>query len=392
MSNFIYFKNGDLFVFGYNYYGQLGLCNNYRQQSGLGYKDIEIPTLLMTDKTIKNIICGKEHTIIYKENGDVLGFGSDNDSQLGLDQQYIVSKPTLLMTDKKIKNIHCGVYHTIIHKEDGNILGLGSNMHGQLSLGYRVNISILIANKIINRSNTIIYKPTLLMSDKTIKNIICGYSHTIIYKDNGDVIVFGCNLSGELGLGHSKDIRTPTLLMNDKQSVSGASTIRNIICGAHYTIIYKDNGDVLVFGCNDCGQLGLGYDENNVNKPTLLMNDTTIKNIICGHSHTILYKNNGDILGFGCNYYGELGLGHNKNIYKPTLLMNDKNIKNIICGAHYTIIYKDNGDVLVFGKNNHGQLGLGHNKNINVPTLLMNRKDIISINGIKIIDTFSLKN
>ena len=29
--------------------------------------------------------------------------------------------------------------------------------------------------------------------------------------------------------------------------------------------------------------------------------------------------------------------------------MNDKTIKNIICGTYHTIIYKDNGDVLVFG-------------------------------------------
>ena len=35
--------------------------------------------------------------------------------------------------------------------------------------------------------------PTLLMNDKSIKNIICGEFHTIIYKDNGDVLVFGCN-------------------------------------------------------------------------------------------------------------------------------------------------------------------------------------------------------
>ena len=38
-----------------------------------------------------------------------------------------------------------------------------------------------------------------------------------------------------------------------------------------------------------------------------------------------------------------------------------RTIKNIICGRYHTIIYKDNGDVLVFGHNYYGQLGLGHN-------------------------------
>ena len=73
------------------------------------------------------------------------------------------------------------------------------------------------------------------------------------------------------------------------------------------------------------------------------MNDTTIKNIICGGYHTIIYKNNGDVLVFGDNDYGQLGLGHNNNINIPTLLMNDTTIRNIICGGYHTIIYKDNG-------------------------------------------------
>ena len=58
--------------------------------------------------------------------------------------------------------------------------------------------------------------------------------------------------------------------------------------------------------------------------------------------------------------------------------MNDTNYKNIICGGYHTIIYKNNGDVLVFGYNDDGQLGLGHNNNINIPTLLMNDKTILT--------------
>ena len=111
--------------------------------------------------------------------------------------------------------------------------------------------------------------------------------------------------------------------------------------------IYNLNGDVLVFGNNSYGQLGLGHN-NNMNTPTLLMNDTTIRNIICGGIHTIVYKDNGDVLVFGYNTYGQLGLGHNNDVNVPTLLMNDTTIKNIICGGIHTIVYKDNGNILVF--------------------------------------------
>ena len=51
----------------------------------------------------------------------------------------------------------------------------------------------------------------------------------------------------------------------------------------------KDNGDVLVFGDNECGQLGLGNDKD-INTPTLLINDKNIRNIICEEYHPRLPK------------------------------------------------------------------------------------------------------
>ena len=64
-------------------------------------------------------------------------------------------------------------------------------------------------------------------------NITQGYiTYTIIYRDNGDILVFGDNKWGQLGLGHDEDINTPTLLINDKN-------IRNIICGEYYPRLPK---------------------------------------------------------------------------------------------------------------------------------------------------------
>ena len=38
-----------------------------------------------------------------------------------------------------------------------------------------------------------------------ISHIACGYFHTIIVKDNYDVIVFGSGYYGQLGLGNDKN-------------------------------------------------------------------------------------------------------------------------------------------------------------------------------------------
>ena len=77
-STFLYKKNGDLFVFGNNEDGQLGLGDN---------EDRNKPTLLLqakqsegNNKDIKMISCGANHSMIYCNNGDLFVFG---DSEFG---------------------------------------------------------------------------------------------------------------------------------------------------------------------------------------------------------------------------------------------------------------------------------------------------------------------
>ena len=89
-----------------------------------------------------------------------------------------------------------------------------------------------------------------------------------------------------------------------------------------------------------------------------------IKMISCGKFHSMIYLENNDLLVFGRNDYGQLGLGHNKNQNDPIKLMNEK-IKMISFGWCHSMIYLENNDLLVFGMNNDGQLGLCHNKNQN---------------------------
>ena len=76
----IYTKNGEVYVFGYNNYGQLGLGN---------IKNQNMPQLLMTDKEIRQIACGQEHSIILKKNGELFVFGSNKYGQLGFEDKKI---------------------------------------------------------------------------------------------------------------------------------------------------------------------------------------------------------------------------------------------------------------------------------------------------------------
>jgi alpha-tubulin suppressor-like RCC1 family protein len=147
--------------------------------------------------------------------------------------------------------------------------------------------------------------------------------------------------------------------------------ILQITCGSNHTIILKGSlvsegagwtrsyasksyHDVLVFGRNYEGEIGLGHNKDQ-NEPQLLMHGEQIRQIACGGWHTIILKANHDVLVFGANSRGQLGLGHVENQNVPQLLMHREQIRQIACGSSHTVILKANHDILVFGDNRYGQ-------------------------------------
>ena len=107
--------------------------------------------------------------------------------------------------------------------------------------------------------------------------------------------------------------------------------IRQIICGANHTFILKNNGELRVFGDNKYGQLGLN-DRNTrrraillaINENIKIINSTTIKKIIWqnpGTFSTLSEKRKNEIIGFllVCYYY--------KKVHKINMV---KYMKNMI--------------------------------------------------------------
>ena len=106
--------------------------------------------------------------------------------------------------------------------------------------------------------------------------------------------------------------------------------IRQIACGFEHTVILQDDNNVLVFGYNGYGQLGLGHNRDQ-NKPQILMKGIPIRQIACGDNHTVILQDDNDNDNHhkqvGCNDKSQLGLGHNRHQNKPIILM--QNAKKI---------------------------------------------------------------
>ena len=197
-------SNGDLLVFGSNDYGQLGLDDSIKSK-----KNYHESQLLMSDMKICQIACGRTHSMILKNNGDVFVFGSNKYGELGLPIYYKTCTPQLLMNDPEICQIACGGSHSMILKNNDELFVFGSNNCGQLGLGHtREQKKPIISPMIHSQHNS--------GQNEKIRQIVCGEDYTMILKEpGGKLYVFGNNDSYQLGLSRKCKKCSPYFLMSN---------------------------------------------------------------------------------------------------------------------------------------------------------------------------------
>src|SRR5690242_7851672 len=123
-------EDGNGYIWGNNYYGQLGLKL---------YNNLNIPTVIPSPNSYKwiSFVCGYYNSFGMTENGEVFSWGYNSDGRLGLGNRENQNKSQLLKypNDSEWKDLFCGGYHTIGISVDGNAFVWGFGYYGQLGLG-----------------------------------------------------------------------------------------------------------------------------------------------------------------------------------------------------------------------------------------------------------------
>ena len=306
---------------------------------------------------IVQIACGLSHVFILYSDGSVWSCGLNNYGQLGLGDTTNRTTFTQVTTNinNDVKQIACGGCCTIILKNDGSVWSCGWNGGGELGLG----------DSGVNTNRTTFTQVTTNVNND-VKQIACSvgfeyYSCTFIIKNDGSLWVTGSNNDGEIGLGNNSTNGTFTQVTTNINN-----DVKQISCGERHTFILKNDGSVWSCGNNEYGQLGLGnYNSINVFTQVTTNVNNDVKEVICGHIHTFILKNDGSIWSCGYNQFGQLGLGGTNDYSTFTQVTTNINndVKQIACGYDHTIILKNDGSSWVTGGNVNGQLGLGDTTN-----------------------------
>ena len=83
------------------------------------------------------ISCGAAFTACITDAGDVWTFGDNKNGQLGLGHKENQASPQLVAPfSVRIISVSCGNYHTVCIDEEKHLWGFGKNEHGQLG-GYQ---------------------------------------------------------------------------------------------------------------------------------------------------------------------------------------------------------------------------------------------------------------
>ena len=180
----------------------------------------------------------------------------------------------------------------------------------------------------------------------------CGGYHTITLSNDGTAHSFGENIEGQLGLGYNEEnVSVPTPIPN-------LPKINVVSCGWNFTVCVDDEGFIWSFGENNSGQLGTG-NKTNFNVPQKLQNIPPVLSVSCGDEHTLVITNDDNLWSWGKNDCGQLCLGdiEDRSIPQQTSF---SNISKISTGYEYSLFQNGEGEIFACGDNRDGQCGLGH--------------------------------
>ena len=350
-------------------------------------------------------------TLCISDDGHVYSFGSNNNGAHG-HTIVNVPQPRKLSTLSNIISISCGLIHTVCIDIDGNIFTFGNNKYGQLGIG--IDKDILEHTHEPQKVNL-----------PPIKQVSCGYKHTICISDIGELFSFGGNDSGQLGIGSFEDSNFPQKIQFPNEEIqffecgidyvicktvdniyfwgscengkiTSATTpnsskltipfrctnwpedIVDIKCGIGFNLVLTSKGTVYSSGNNYNGQLGRNTSDRYSNSLEKIENLPEILRIECGFLHSMCLDVNDNLYIFGANSYGQLGIGNNENRIDPTKHPLLSNIIDISSKGFHTFVKTSSNEIFAFGSNQTSQIGIEtKNNNQLLPVQVLKGKEKI---------------
>ncbi len=239
-------KNGVIYTWGKNDYGQLGIGNTNNQK---------LPQIFQEENGIK-IAQNLRNTAVLLQNGQVVTCGDYNKMGIGVTTS-IAHSSVETTSIKNIVDIQAVGYKILARNMDGSLYGTGVNLYGDL--GENTNDKIVPSFKKLISSEDVVGK---------IKYFSGGSQNTVIFVRNGsnnEIWVMGNNSYIQIPNATEQMVATfmKAQISNgvDIENVQNIGRTQSYVANTSYpqTLTYIDNnGYVYSIGDNTASQYGNG--------------------------------------------------------------------------------------------------------------------------------------
>lgn len=224
---------------------------------------------------------------------------------------------------------------------DGQNYCVGNNYYGNLGIA----------------SNTATSYPTRMLLVNQATDICTSFMHSCVV-DQDQVKCTGDNTDGKLGVGStvSSNVLLPVV-----------DNVNKVFCGKYSTCALLQNGTATCWGSSSFGVLGVGTISGNVKSPTAVSSvnfeNSPVKEISNGDSHTCFLTEAGKLFCAGYNRYMALGDGTQTNQNVPVRVQGvgvTATFISVSCDmSHTCAVTADSYKVYCWGDSGTGALGLG---------------------------------
>ena len=278
---------GALWCRGINESGQLGNGTTTDQ-------DTAVQVVNLTGDPFAEVSAGGLHTCALMDTtGGTQPYcwGDNRFGQLGDGSITNRSQP-VPVTDASVPgdfvSLAAGGVHTCGLTDAGAAYCWGYNLFGQLGDGGATGFA---------------FSPTAVVGGHTFTDLAAGWLHTCGLRDDGTVWCWGRGGEGQLGADTLFDSTSPVQVADSSQ------TFTHIEAGAAHTCGLTPAGDVMCWGYNSSGQVGVGVRDFTIASPTTLTfpSAVTATDLALGWIFGCALASDGAVYCWGANDQLQLG-------------------------------------------------------------------------------------
>ena len=348
-------NSGNVYSWGYNGYGQLGLGTTADQLT---------PALVPNLSSVSEIYVNGYTTYALTIDGDVYAWGKNNYGQVGCGNTTTQKSPVKINVLSDINIIVCKSDVAFAINDNKEVYAWGYGGKYQMGNGSAITAQT-VPTKISGLSNV----------DDVVTNGVASFA---ICNNHQDAYSWGRATSYELGT-YNETNRTPNRLwvISDLNT-----TIDEIVIESITAFALMGDGTLYGWGNNSYNQLADGGTFNK-GVPQQILNIPGVKQFeFNGYTGLVVGIDN-CAYSWGGNISGEAGTGVSGRLAYATKITSLGNNIDQLFNGEYTMYAKaSDGNAYGWGANTYGQVGAWNAINILPPTLIAGISDVLNIKNI----------